>query len=273
MAGGGSARASDTIEEVLARLAAEPADIVVVGEIHDNPRHHEIQARVSAALQPGAIVFEMIDEDRTELVNRLRAEGADRETIRDALDWDETGWPDFDHYAPIMEAAPDAEIRGAGQSRDAIRKAAQEGAASVFAAEAARYGLATPLPEALAEALREEMAAAHCNALPVEALDGMIEVQRLRDAALARAAVEAREDPAVAGPVLMIAGNGHADRLRGAPAAIAAADPDARILILGQTETDAAPGREYDMVIASDAPPDRADPCAVFEARDTDTSD
>ena len=51
--------------------SARGADIVVLGEIHDNPRHHEIQAEIVQALQPAAIVFEMIPQAMEDEVNAL----------------------------------------------------------------------------------------------------------------------------------------------------------------------------------------------------------
>jgi uncharacterized iron-regulated protein len=260
---GGAAAGSDGLEAFL--LRAESADIIVVGEIHDNPSHHEIQARVVRHLQPAGIVFEMIPQARSEIVNRLREEGAGRSEIAEALEWEASGWPDFDLYAPILEAAPDARIYGAGQPGEVIRRASRERAAAAFGAEAARFGLDAALDEAEEAFLRESMAAAHCNALPDAALDGMIEVQRLWDAALARAALRALAETGDGAQVVMIAGNGHADRDRGAPSVIARAEPAAEVLVLGLTEGAANTDRRFDMTIASEAPPAREDPCAAFE--------
>ncbi len=248
---------------------AEDADVVVIGEIHDNPQHHEIQARVVQVLQPDAIVFEMIPEAQSATVNDLRAEGTGRDAIKAALDWDNSGWPSFDFYAPILEAAPDARIYGAGQSRETIRQASREGAAATLGPEAARYGLTSALPAQDVASRREEMAIAHCGALPDDALDGMIEVQRLWDATLARAALSALEDADEGAQVVMIAGNGHADRVRGAPKVIAQAEPDLEIRVLGLLEGTGSADLAFDMTIST-AAPERGDPCEIFETRKTD---
>jgi uncharacterized iron-regulated protein len=55
---------------------AEGADVVVLGEVHDNPQHHANQAAVVRALQPSALVFEMIPQTSEDEVNELRAEGS-----------------------------------------------------------------------------------------------------------------------------------------------------------------------------------------------------
>lgn len=105
------------------------------------------------------------------------------------------------------------------------------------------------------------MAASHCGALPQAALPGMVEAQRLRDAALAAAALKAREE--TGGPVLVIAGTGHVRTDWAAPALLAMAAPDLRLHALGQGEGDPGPDAPFDAVRT--APPvDRPDPCAAF---------
>jgi uncharacterized iron-regulated protein len=255
--------ATDSVEEFVA--LAQGASIVILGEVHDNPFHHENQAAIVEALQPAALVFEMIPQERESIVNELRAEGASREEIAEALDWDESGWPDFDYYAPILEAAPEARIFGAGQPLAEVRRAMVEGAAGPFGPDAAIYGLDQPLdPEE--QALREEqMLAAHCDAVPAEVLPGMVEAQRFRDAGIADAALWARTMTG-GGQVVVITGNGHADLERGAPKKLRHADPDVSLVSLGQLE--AVPGEEaevpYDYVIVT-AAPERPDPCLLFE--------
>ncbi len=242
---------------------ARHADIIVLGEIHDNPGHHQNQAAIVAALQPAALVFEMIPQADEDEVNRLRAEGASREAIAAALDWPASGWPDFDLYAPILEAAPDARIFGAGQPSADVQRAAVEGAAGVFGPDAATYGLDVPLsPEE--EAAREaDLAEAHCGAMPPELLPGMVEAQRFRDAGLADAALWARTMTGD-GQVVVIAGSGHADKARGAPAALAAADPSITVVSLGQFEAQPGDPGHFDAFMIAPAPP-RGDPCAPLQ--------
>jgi uncharacterized iron-regulated protein len=244
--------------------AVSDANIVILGEVHDNPAHHVNQAAIVAALQPAAIVFEMIPQERESRVNELRAEGASREAIAEALEWDESGWPDFDFYAPILEAAPEARIFGAGQPIADVRRAMVEGAAGPFGPDAAIYGLDQPLdPEE--QALREErMDDAHCETLPDEVLPGMVEAQRFRNAGLADATLWARTMTG-GGQIVVITGNAHADLVRGMPEALRTADPEANVVSLGQLE--AEPGEAaadaYDYVLVTDAP-ERPDPCEAL---------
>ena len=242
--------------------SAREADIVVLGEIHGNPDHHRVQAEIVAALAPPALVFEMIPQEREAEINELRAAGADRAALAEALDWADSGWPDFDYYAAIMEAAPDAQIFGASQPSADVSRAALEGAAGVFGPDATIYGLDKQL-EPEEQARREaELAAAHCDALSPEALPGMVEAQRFRDAGLADATLWARIMTG-GGQVAVITGSGHADKLRGMPAMIALAEPEATVVALGQFEQGADPAADFDAVLLAPAPP-RSDPCAAF---------
>ena len=142
-----------------------------------------------------------------------------------------------------------------------------EGAAAVFGADAAAFGLDRELA-ADEQARREEaMLVSHCNALPEEMLAGMVEAQRFRDAALAAAVLRARAE-SDGGQVVVITGNGHADRAEGIPAALTVAAPETEVLALAQIEapSEGADPERFDAYLVA-PPPDREDPCAVFEQR------
>ncbi len=251
-----SAGAAEIEAEGLDRLSS--ADIVLIGEVHDNPAHHENQARAVAALRPAAIVFEMLTDAQAARTPRDRT---DAERLARLYDWQARGWPDFADYHPIFLAAPRAEIRGGDPGTAEVRRAVTEGAATVFGADAARFGLTKPLDPLDQQAREREMDEAHCGALPAELLSGMVEAQRLRDAALARAVVDAMAE--TGGPVAVITGNGHARRDIGVPAVLAQAAPELRVLSIGQIEGNAGGTQPYDHWIVTGTV-DRGDPCAAF---------
>lgn len=235
-------------------------DIVYLGEQHDNPAHHARQAELVAALDPTALVFEMLTPDQAALVTPGLI--ADQTAMEAALGWNASGWPDFAMYHPIFAAAPEAAIYGAAIPRDQARRVMDEGITDVFGDDAARYGLADPLPETDQQAREALQMAAHCDALPAEMLPMMVEIQRLRDAALARAALQALETAGA--PVVVITGNGHARTDWGAPAAVARVAPDVTQRALGQGEDDTGPPDGTFDAIEITAPVDRGDPCAAF---------
>jgi uncharacterized iron-regulated protein len=235
------------------------AEIVILGEIHDNPAHHAVQAEWTAGIAPAAIVFEMLTpEQATRVTPDLRD---DAQALGAALDWAASGWPDFAMYHPIFTAAPQARVFGAAVPRDAARAAFEAGVIPSFGAEdAATYGLDAPLPAAQLEARLTFQAAAHCDALPAELLPQMVELQRLRDAVLARTALDALDR--TGGPVVVITGNGHARKDWGMPVYIEAARPDVTVFSLGQAEDGQVAGT-FDQVMDSPAVA-REDPCAAF---------
>ncbi|MBQ0751826.1 MAG: ChaN family lipoprotein [Roseovarius sp.] len=235
-------------------------DVMILGEVHDNPAHHAEQAARVAQAQPKAVVFEMLTaEQAARATPDVRG---DKDALEAALGWAESGWPDFSMYYPIFAAAPDAAIYGAQVPRETARAALSDGPAASFGEEASRYGLDRDLPpeeQTARETLQKE---AHCNALPPEMLPGMVAIQRLRDAVLARATIEALE--ATGGPVAVITGNGHARRDWGVPAYLTMVAPDLDIWVLGQTE-DARPlDGGFDVVTSAPAVA-RPDPCAAFK--------
>ena len=236
------------------------ADVVFLGELHDNAGHHARQAAHVAELQPTALVFEMLTQAQADSVTPELV--ADAVALEAALGWAESGWPDFAMYYPIFAAAPGAAIYGAAVPRDAARGAMQNGMVSAFRGDAELYGLTAPLPEAEQEAREALQLAAHCDAMPEEMLPVLVDIQRLRDAELAYSSVEAFETHG--GPVVVITGNGHARKDWGAPVYLMAAAPAVSVLSLGQAETGSGPPSGVFDVVEMSPPADRGDPCAAF---------
>ncbi|EAQ26339.1 ChaN family lipoprotein [Roseovarius sp. 217] len=241
-------------------FSAAAQDVLVLGEVHDNAAHHAVQTQRVKDLKPRAIVYEMLTKDQAALVTPDLL--GDKARLENLLQWEASGWPDFSMYYPIFSAAPDARVYGAQVTRDASRAVLTDGLSEVFGDDATRYGLDRDLPEdqqAIREAMQKE---AHCNALPANLLPGMVVIQRLRDAVLARAVVQAIEE--TGGPVAVITGNGHARRDWGVPAYLAQAAPDLEIWVVGQTEDNADIEGGFDEIISS-AAVERPDPCAGFQ--------
>jgi uncharacterized iron-regulated protein len=234
------------------------ADVVILGEFHDNPTHHAHQARAVATLAPKALVFEMLTP---EAASKMPDTLPDAATLGQIFGWEAAGWPDFSMYYPIFAAAPQARVYGAEVPRTEARRAIKDGPIAVFGPEAAAYGLTDPLPPDDQSAREAEQAKAHCDALPPDLLPGMVDVQRLRDAALARAVVQAMAD--TGGPVAVITGNGHARRDQGLAVPLARVAPDLSLLAIAQFEEEAPAAPPFDLWLITHATP-REDPCAAF---------
>lgn len=231
------------------------ADVVVLGEVHDNPEHHMNQARAVFSLTPKAVVWEMLSADAAE---RVPTDLGNPARVARVLGWESGGWPDFNMYYPIFVAARDARHYGAEVPRDLARRAVTEGALAVMPAGP---GLAGALPEAEQVEREAEQRAAHCDAMPEDLLPGMVQAQRLRDAYLARTVLQALAD--VGPPVAVITGSGHARKDWGVPAVLAQAAPGVSVLSVGQLEGASQDAAPFDLWVVT-APVPRDDPCAAF---------
>jgi uncharacterized iron-regulated protein len=253
--------------------AAARSDFGLLGERHDNARHHVLQARVIRAIAArhasGTVAFEMLDTGLRGTVAATRRAGGDLEALRRAVGWDESGWPDWSLYAPVFAAARDGGLvvwpaNLSAAERSAVR---ERGPSGLDPAWVAAFDLAAPLPAALRDALLAEQREAHCDLLPEAVLPRMVAYQRAVDARLAASLLEAP----VPGPVVLIAGSGHARPDRGVPALLRRARPDARVLAVRFAEVDPdrtspaeflgdAEGTGWDYLWFT-APAPRPDPC------------
>jgi uncharacterized iron-regulated protein len=229
-----------------------PADVYILGEVHDSAAHHLNQARAVTAIAPSALVWEMLRDDQGPLV----VMGAGLADLDAAIGWTGNGWPGLSLYYPIFANAGSARHYGAEVTTDALLDAIKGLPPTI-----AGYGLELPLsPDIQAEA-EAEQAAAHCDALPQSKLPGMVAAQRLRDAALAQATMQAMAD--TGGPVVVITGTGHARRDRGVPAVLSHAAPGLRVVSVGQFEGDPGPDAPFDLWVVTPAR-GGPDPCDAF---------
>ncbi len=244
-------------DETMAWMAS--SDVILLGEFHDNPTHHETQAALVGDLRPRALVFEMLTSEQAALVTTDVI--PDEAALAKLLNWGESGWPDFAMYHPIFLAAPEAQIFGAAVPRDAARAAMEVGVRAAFGEGAEAFGLSEALSEAEQEQREHLQHVAHCEALPEAMLPAMVDVQRLRDARLAQAVTEALAQ--TGGPVVVITGNGHARADWGVPRYLRRVAPQASVFALGQSEGGAMLPGAFDAVIDAE-PAERPDPCEAF---------
>ncbi|WP_299745961.1 ChaN family lipoprotein [uncultured Tateyamaria sp.] len=231
-------------------------EVLIMGEVHDNPQHHAEQANAVRIIQPKAVVFEMLTPEEAQALAEVPR---DPDAMRDATG--SVQWSNIADYADVLAASP--VIVGAALSREDMRAAFSSGAAEVFGAEAESYGLTQPLAEE-EQAIRElNQFDAHCEAMPQEMMGGMVEAQRLRDAAFARSVIEALDT--YGSPVVLITGNGHARMDWGVPAYLMRARPTFDVTSIGQGERQEPPDGLFSWTLNGAASPDRDDPCAVFK--------
>jgi uncharacterized iron-regulated protein len=248
---------------------AAAAEFVLIGERHDNPEHHRLQARLVAALEarsqrPRALAFEMIPAWRQLEVVEYLAAGGDAAGLGDAIAWDDSDWPEWGWYEPIAEAAlaGDAQIVAADLGVAEKRAAFAQGAQAFRSTFVQRTGLGEPWPPPMMIALQDELRAAHCDQVSGRTVVGMMRVQRARDAMMAdRLAATAGR-----GGGVLIAGNGHVRKDRGVPWYLARLRPGARSVSVGLVEVqdhviEPATDLPYDYVWFTPRVDDGSEPC------------
>lgn len=216
--------------------AVGDAEFVAVGEIHDNPDHHRIQAEILQAMVDAgkrpAVVFEMVPASLQPVLDRAGETGAEK--LGQALEWEKRGWPSWSMYRPVAEVALTAGLPlvAGDLDRDVIRAIGRQGSEALQPGEAARIGLDLPFAAAASESLKQELVDSHCGMMPEVMIAPMITVQRARDGALA-AAMAAHAGRGA----FVVAGAGHVREDRGAPAVLAQLLPGKDVLTVGLSES------------------------------------
>ena len=270
-------------EDVLvARLVA--SRFVLLGERHDNPDHHVLQAKlVHAMIVAGrrpALGFEMLaTDDAPAIVRYLARSPKDAAGLGDAVNWSRSGWPEWRFYQPIAQAALDANVPivATNLSRAATDAVRRNGLPGLGPALMTQLRLAEPTPETRL-AMTRELRESHCGQVPDTMIDRMVDIQWARDARIAASVARAgQRDGAV-----LIAGAGHVRRDRGVPVHLALQAPNATIVSVAFVEVDAAASKpgDYAARFGTETLPfdyvwftpkaDDDDPCAKLK-KSTDT--
>lgn len=258
---------------------AASARFVLLGEKHDNPDHHRLQALVldgivRAGRRP-RVAFEMLDVNEQPAIDAYRRQpDATASGFGGALHWEASGWPPYGEYEPIFDVAFSAglDIAAANLEHDRARALVYEGLAALPPERVAALALERPFPPQLESELEAELAADHCGMLPAAMLAPMALAQHGRDSQMASRLLEAKG----AGGAVLIAGGGHVRRDRGVPYYLALAG-ETSVLALdfveverGLTTADqylrAGPGMPPADFLWFTPRANDADPCAGFRA-------
>jgi uncharacterized iron-regulated protein len=260
--------------------SVDQADFVLLGEKHDNPDHHRLQANVIASVvragKRPSVALEMLDSDQDAIVSRYRAApGATARGFGAALDWDKSGWPEWSSYLPIAQVAFDngLPIEGANLPLALVRAVAHGGLDGMTPEMVPRLGLDRPLAPPLEASLEQELRISHCGQLPETMLATMALAQRARDGQMAVRMLAALKEGS---PVVLIAGAGHVRTDRGVATRLWELRPGARVLSMAFAEVEAvlttpnayaqgfqADRLPFDFVWFTPRATDR-DPCASF---------
>ncbi|MFP6747437.1 MAG: ChaN family lipoprotein [Alphaproteobacteria bacterium] len=225
-------------EEVLLEDLVRSA-FILLGEKHDNPDHHLLQARLIRALidrgRRPAVVWEMIPATRQPVLDRFHANySRDGGALGAALDWDVSGWPAWRLYQPIAEAAMAGNLAmfAAGLPKSLVRALARDRPSLKFTKRRRILGLNNPLPKVLRARSIEQLFQGHCGLMPRDKLIPLFNVQRARDAVFA----EHMLSNGIGGGAILIAGDGHVRTDLGVPLFLARHQPGVRVTTVGFVE-------------------------------------
>ena len=237
--------ASDTAIRIDALM---PMEVLLLGEQHDAAEHQKIEQQVVANLtQRGilaALALEMADADTS--TAKLHPSSSD-DQVRLALKWNNAGWP-WAAYGPAVMTAVRAGVPVLGAN---LPRAQMQGSM-------ADSKLDGQLPGPALKAQQQLIRIGHCNLLPESQITPMTRVQIAKDISMANTLSQA----AVPGKVvLLLTGNGHADRSLGVPQHLGA-DLKVKVIRL-RAGSDGTSNKtdSFDMVWATPALPEK-DYCA-----------
>jgi uncharacterized iron-regulated protein len=258
---------------LLARI--NTVNILLLGETHDNPQHHELQqkllkARIETGARP-ALMMEQMDTESQAAVDQALS-GSNHDEVLDKVTR-LIKFQDWKFYQPFLVIAVDNKlpIIAANVSNQQLQPVIWQGFAAYAAEDLKRLAVEEVWSESRQNFMVRNMGGAHCGKLKDELRAGLSRSQRLRDALMVDSAMSS-----MGRGVVGIVGSSHARRDIGLPLYFAARAPLAHIFSIGfievskgrvdpvAYEADSATGEAPYDVIWFTARVERGDPCATL---------
>jgi uncharacterized iron-regulated protein len=226
-------------QSLVNRLAR--ADFVLLGERHDNPDHHLLQAEVLRSLialgRRPSVGFEMFGlDDANAIANHLAFAPNDAAGLGRAVNWNKRGWPDWAMYQPIAEAALQAKLRivATNLPLDTARKMSGDGLAALEPSVRSEIGLDRPLSDAMFATMAADIRNSHCGYASEKSVKAMVDVQRARDAQMAQSLIAADDRDGA----ILVAGAGHVRNDYGIPVYLSAKSAGKQVITIVFLEVD-----------------------------------
>lgn len=192
--------------------------VVLYGEMHDNPLHHELRSRLGLSNYASS-VFEQLSADSAPGLeaylkeNGRKFDDTSLAKFKDAVKWDTSGWQKYKYDELLLSTLRAQKPIVAGDAgRETVKSIAKSGLAAVDGEEQKRLKLDVPLGEKFDAEILDGLYEAHCKTMPRETLSNMALAQRYRDAVLADNALAASSKY---GSAVLFAGNEHVRKDRG----------------------------------------------------------
>lgn len=188
-------------------------DAILLGETHDNPQHHMLQARIIDVLvqqkQKPDIAIEMLNQNQQEAITTFQSQ---KNPITDefakVVNWKKTGWPEWSLYRPVFKSAIENNLNiiAANLNSKQIRQVIKQGA-KVLSPEYQKLLAKYQYDKQQKTELEKEILSAHCDMLPEKMLSPMLLGQQTRDIAMTLAIQKPLN--LSNNKVVLIAGSGH----------------------------------------------------------------
>ena len=213
-------------------------NIILLGETHDNARHHQLQAQFITHLTTNhhtpVIAYEMLNQNQQSSIDVFQeknyspaSDGAttNTSTLVDAfavtINWEKSGWPEWDYYRPVFYTSIENKLPIIAANLDikTIRNVIKQGS-TVLNQSYQEQLLKYQYDKSLKKELQQEILSAHCDMLPEKMLSPMLLGQQVRDLAMTQAilsSVPQKPDNDDAAKVVLIAGSGHTRTDHGIP--------------------------------------------------------
>jgi uncharacterized iron-regulated protein len=224
-------------------LAALMADnkYVLIGEKHDNSDHHQLELRLLKLLKnyysdagtdaSVSVTLEMLDGSQQPKLDEIMWQldqnnelSINTDELKTALSWPQHGWP-WSDYAPLIEWTLSSRmLLSAGNISHSTMK-------SIYASGIDdRFSSASELKTALNDRLLDQVFDGHCGLMPKDSLSSMVDIQLVKDAAMANALVDSGGTHSV-----LVAGTGHIRKDSAVPQHLRVLD-DASVLTIALVE-------------------------------------
>lgn len=228
-----------------------PADVLLLGEQHDAAAHQRIEQEVIAVLasrgQLAAVALEMADSGVS--TASLHPTSTEQQT-QTALKWNDHEWP-WEAYGPAVMTAVRAGIPVLGANLPRAQM-------PVSMADSKLDG---ELPGSALKAQQQLIRLGHCNLLPERQITPMTRLQIAKDITMANTLSQAVLPGKV---VVLLSGNGHADRQLGVPQHLRVGLQSRAVSLRAGGEEGPDNSGSFDAIWATPALPEK-DYCAGLE--------
>ncbi len=229
-------------------------DVILLGETHDNTKHHQLQAQVIKHLTNNqfspSIAYEMLDKNQQQVINEFQANyyplikngktsdvSKQVDLFAQTIDWEKSGWPEWHFYRPVFYNTIEKQLPMVAANLDikTIRNVIKQGS-QILDNSYQEQLLKYQYDEVLQKELEKEILSSHCDMLPEKMLAPMLVGQQVRDLAMTQAIQSALTNQDEPDKIVLIAGSGHTRTDYGIPYYLRQESPELKLLSLAFLE-------------------------------------